>query len=102
MFWLAKLFSRGRRYNDLTVSIREHLEEKIEEMMEDGMSREEATQAAKREFGNVMLLEQRSREVWQWTTVESVIFDVRFALRQLFKSPGFTLTVILIMALGIG
>jgi putative ABC transport system permease protein len=102
MSLLASLFSRHRRYTDLSVSIHEHLEEKIDELMEEGMSREEATQAAKREFGNVALLEQRSREVWQWTTVESIVADIRFALRQLFKSPGFASMAILIMALGIG
>ena len=66
------------------------------------MSREEATHAARREFGNVLLIEQSSREVWQRPTLESVRSDVRFAVRHLFKSPGFTLVAILIMALGIG
>jgi hypothetical protein len=76
---LKQLLSRGRRYNDLSVSIREHLEEKIEELMEDGMSKEEATRTARREFGNVSLLEERSREVWQWPTLESVWADAKFA-----------------------
>ena len=102
MPWRKWSFARRRQYNDLSVSIREHLEEKIDELMEEGMSREEATQAARREFGNVTLIEQRSREVWQWPTVETLVADVRFALRQLSKSPGFTLMAILIMALGIG
>jgi putative ABC transport system permease protein len=102
MPWPGSLFSRRRRYTDLSVSIQEHLEDKIEELMESGMSREEAAQTARREFGNVALLEQRSREVWQWTTIESIVSDIRFTLRALFKSPGFTLMAILIMALGIG
>ena len=66
MRWLDQIFSRRRRYSDLSESIREHLEEKIEDLMEDGMSREEATRAARHEFGNVTLIEERSREVWQW------------------------------------
>ena len=90
MKWLKQLFARRRRYEDLSVSIHEHLEEKIEELMEAGMSAEEATRTARREFGNVALIEQRGREVWQWPTIESVWGDVKFALRQLGKSPGFT------------
>jgi putative ABC transport system permease protein len=102
MPWPGRFFSRRRRYTDLSVSIQEHLEEKIDELMEEGMSREEATHAARREFGNLTLMEQRSREVWQWPTLESIAADVRFALRHLCKSPGFTSIAILIMALGIG
>ena len=66
MGWLNQILSRRRRYNELAESIREHLEEKIEDLMEAGLSREEATHRARREFGNVPLIEERSREVWQW------------------------------------
>src|SRR5262249_17511988 len=102
--WLKQLFSRRRRYNDLSVSIQEHLDEKVDELMlmEDGLSREEAIHRARREFGNVTLIEEQSREAWQWPTVESIWSDGRYALRQLGKSPGFAITVILTMALGIG
>ena len=102
MNWVKQLFTRRRRYDDLSISIQEHLEEKIDELMEDGLSREEATRTARREFGNVTLLEERGREAWQWPTLESIWADVKFALRQIRKSPGFAITVILTMALGIG
>ncbi len=95
------LFTRGRRYDDLAVSIREHLEEKIEELMEDGMSRETAERTARREFGNVTLIEERSREVWGWPTLESIGADLKFALRQLTRTPGFTATAVLTLSLGI-
>ena len=97
MGWLKR-----RRYEELSESIREHLEEEIENLMEDGLSREEATHRAHREFGNVTLVEERSREVWQWPRVESVLGDAKYAARQLWRSPGFTLTVVLTLALSIG
>jgi len=102
MNWLKRLFSRHRRYDDLSVSIQEHLEEKIDELMEDGMSREEATYAARREFGNVALMEERSREVWRWPALESLWADLKYAVRQFTKHPGFAITAILTLALGIG
>ena len=99
---LSKLFSRRRRFDDISVSIREHLEERIEELMDEGRPRKQAEQAARREFGNVALMQERSREVWQWAAVESIVADVKLAMRRLRKSPGFTVTVLLTMALGIG
>jgi predicted permease len=102
MKWLKQLFSRRRRYNDLSVSIQEHLEEKIDDLMEDGMSREEATRTARREFGNVTLIEEHSREVWQWQGIENLLRDVRYALRGFWRNPAFAITVIVTLALGIG
>jgi len=66
MEWIRRLFSRRHRYQDLSVSIQEHLEEKADELMEEGMSREEAIHAARRAFGNVELIEERGREEWVW------------------------------------
>src|ERR1700755_12298 len=102
MAWFQSLFSRRRRYSDLSASIHEHLEEKIDELMDEGMTRPQAEQAARRAFGNVTLIEQRSRETWQWPPVESIAADIRFALRQIRRSPGFSFSVILLLALGIG
>src|SRR5262249_12574387 len=102
MGWLKQVLSRRRRYDELAESIREHLEEKIEDLMEAGLSREEAARAARREFGNVTLIEELSREVWQWPRLESVLGDAKYAARRLWRSPGFTLTVVLTLALAIG
>jgi predicted permease len=99
---LSKLFSRDRRYNDISVSIQEHIQERAEELIDEGMPRLQAEQTARREFGNVALMQERSREEWQWTGLESVLSDVRFALRRLLKSPGFAATILLTLAIGIG
>ena len=102
MQWLKRVFTRRRRYHELSESIREHLEEKIADRMDDGMTRAEAEHAARREFGNVALIEERSRETWQWSTFESICADVAYAARKLRKSPAFTITSLLTLGLGIG
>src|ERR1700741_3726503 len=96
------LLSRKRRYDDLAVSIQEHLDERAEELMEAGLSREEAAQKARRGVGNVTAIAEHSREAWQWPRLESLWADVRFALLRLGKAPGFAATVILTLAIGIG
>src|ERR1700728_319168 len=101
MNWFTQLFARRRRCNEVSEMIREHLEEKIADLMDHGMTREEADRSARREFGNVTLVEERSREIWQWPTLESIWADVSFAQRQLWNSPGFTLIAIATLALGI-
>jgi predicted permease len=102
MKWLRQLFFLQRRYDDLSLSIQEHLEERADELMDDGMSREEAVQAARREFGNVALIEERSREEWMWPKVEAIRADLKYAMRQLIKHPGFAMTAIVTLTLGIG
>jgi hypothetical protein len=67
--WFAQLFSRRRRCEDISISIQEHIEERTEELVADGTARKQVEQTARREFGNVTLLEERSREVWQWPGV---------------------------------
>jgi predicted permease len=97
-----QFFSRRRRYSDLSISIREHVEEKIEDLMEEGMSREDATFTAHRQFGNAALIEERSREVWQRPWLEYIFTDLKFAWRQAAKSPRFTFAAIVTLAIGIG
>jgi len=78
MSWLGQLFSRRHRYDELSESIREHLDEKIEDMIDHGMTREEAERKARREFGNVTLTERDGRAVWRWSWIED--FPRMFAM----------------------
>jgi predicted permease len=102
MSWIKRLFWRGKLYGDLSEEIREHLAEKTEELVADGMSRKEASAAARRTFGNVMLTEEDSRNVWRWPSVEELLADVHYGLRALRHNPMFTAVALLTIAIGIG
>ena len=102
MDWIRNIFRRRELYDDLSEEMRLHIEERTDQLMAEGLSRQEAQRTARRAFGNRTLLEERSHQVWQWPTLESIWADVRIAVRNLRRSPGFTIAAVVTLALAIG
>jgi putative ABC transport system permease protein len=101
----AKLrgFVRGRRDADeFDAEVREHLRLLADRFVAQGMSREEAALAARRQFGNTTLLQEDRRALQTLPTVEAWWHDLRYALRVLWKERGFAAVSIVTLALGIG
>lgn len=82
--------------------IAEHLAEKIDRLRDEGFSEEQARILARRQFGNTTLQREDSRAAWGWNGVEQVWQDTRFGCRILAKAPAFTLSAVIVLALGIG
>ncbi len=102
MQWFKGIFHRRQLFDDLSEEMRLHIEERVEQLVREGLSPQEAQRQARLAFGNLDQVEQRSREVWQWPALESIWSDLRIAMRSLRRSPGFAIAAILTLALAIG
>ena len=91
-----------KRNADLERELRADLELEEEEQRERGIPADEARFAARRAFGNETLIREQTREAWGWGWVERLGQDVRYALRQLARAPVFSITAVLVLAVGMG
>src|ERR1700704_2843883 len=101
-WWQSNRWQSKKREADLERELRSDLELEEEEQREGGISGEEARYAALRAFGNLTLIREQTLAIWSWNWLESLARDLRFGLRTLRRTPGFTIAAILVMALGIG
>ena len=84
---LRSLFMRKRQDAELDEELRDHIQRQTEDNLSRGMSEGEARLAARRTFGNFVLVREQTHESWAWTRLEQIWQDFRYALRSVRRAP---------------
>ena len=99
LLWFAR---RPDKEAELREELQFHLEEEAEQRQGDGLTEEAARWAARRELGNLALVEENTRAAWGWARLEQLARDTGYGLRQVRRNPMFSGMAIATLALGIG
>lgn len=99
---LWQFITRRHDERDLDDELRFHLSEETRLLIERGESADAARAAARRDFGSITRVKEEAREAWGWAPLERLVQDLGFAVRTVRKSPGFSLTSALTLAVGMG